>query len=484
MSAKSFLRRLTDASSFSILQEKLTRLNDTYLLNTSEQNVARCIDIIELNAKVQRELFKVLNVISSEGGLYGGTAAIKSRLLPFLSQEASYLNGILTNDLYWPILRKTQDIEYDALAQEYDQSLSELELELRSARIDNAVLEAELEQTRHELFDEHARSTDEKMFTEAELSNLRTRLHDAEFRLSLERYQPHSLLAAEYEREIRRIRDDINSIQRRSRSRSLSPRRSYSSYTPRAVSPLTVVRSTSPLSPDEPLQKIRESNLIQRFSDMFVKERLDAMDTLRTVSDDYDMNQRIIFNIIQEAFSLSKRRFVDWKIRLRSQLAITHNGPETLEEIVQEYINRNVDFYDLPSMVSEVIDNLHRNPRLSLPLGVTYSTLGTYIREACRVAWHMTCLAYPLDISFASDAEVFDDSKYRRSYDSEYSAPLGEACTKRGASLNRSRTASPTRRGTSRSVSPLRRSRATSPVAFSSSYRKLLLEGKYEKTDV
>ncbi|CAF1251308.1 unnamed protein product, partial [Didymodactylos carnosus] len=392
-------------------------------------------------------------------GLYGGTTAIKSRLLPFLSQEATYFNGILTNDLYWPILRKTQDFEYEKLAQEYDQSLSELEIELRGAHVDNAVLEAELEQTRNELYDERARSTGEKMFTEAELNNLRTRLHDAEYRLSLELYKPRPQLAAEYEREIRRIRDDIDAIQRR--TRSLSPRRSYSSYTPRAI---------SPLSPDEPLQRIREDNLVQRFTDMYARERIDAMDILQTVSDDHEMNQRIVFSIIQEAFSVSKQRFLDWKIRLRSQLAITHTGPETLEEAVQDYINLNIDIYDLPSIVSEVIDNLHRNPRLSLPLGVTYSILGTYIREACRVAWHMACLAYPLDIAFASDAEVFNDSKYRRSYDSEYSAPLvdhhvwpclmqgtktivkGEACTKRGASLSRSRAVSPTRRIPSRSV--------------------------------
>lgn len=48
-------------------------------------------------------------------------------------------------------------------------------------------------------------------------------LSDAEFRLSLERYKPRSTVVYEYEREIRRIRDDIESAQRRSRARSLSP---------------------------------------------------------------------------------------------------------------------------------------------------------------------------------------------------------------------------------------------------------------------
>jgi len=74
------------------------------------------------------------------------------------------------------------------------------------------------------------------------------------------------------------------------RRRSLSPVRSL---TPIAR-PLI-----SSISSDDSIQKIRESTLIQRFNDLYARERLDAMDTLRTVSDDYEMNQRICFNIIQ-----------------------------------------------------------------------------------------------------------------------------------------------------------------------------------------
>ncbi|CAF4966205.1 unnamed protein product, partial [Rotaria magnacalcarata] len=48
-------------------------------------------------------------------------------------------------------------------------------------------------------------------------------LSDAEFRLSLERYKPRSAVVDDYEREIRRLRDDIEFAQTRSRARSLSP---------------------------------------------------------------------------------------------------------------------------------------------------------------------------------------------------------------------------------------------------------------------
>ena len=127
-----------------------------------------------------------------------------------------------------------------------------------------------------------------------------------------------------------------------SRRRSLSP-----------VRPLSPTRSFVPItSSDSSLQQIRENTLIQRFNDLYARERLNAMDLLRTVSGDYDMNQRICFTVVQEAFSVAKRRFTEWKLRLRSQLAVTHVGPITLEESVQDYINRNVDLYELESLVS------------------------------------------------------------------------------------------------------------------------------------
>ncbi|UJR34126.1 hypothetical protein I4U23_021533 [Adineta vaga] len=511
MSTKIFLRHLNNMGTFNLLQDKLSRLNDTYLTNSCDTNVSRCIDIIELNARVQRELFKLLNLVSAEapGGVYGGASTIRARLLPFVNLEASYFNALLSNtgsDLYplawwrYPYAHLRTDAEFQALGDEYDRNLQDLELDLCDANVDNARLEAELEQTRAELIDERVKSTDEKIYTDAELSNLRLRLSDAEFRLSLERCKPRSTYINDYEREIRRLRDDIEFAQRRSRARSASPvlstyvrRRSLSpvrAFTPvRALSP---VRSLVSLTKSDALETVRENTLIQRFNELYSRDRLNALDTLRTVSDDYDMNERICFNIIQEAFSVSKRRFSDWKLRLRSQLAITLSAGDSLEDTVQDYINRNLDYFELASIVSDVIDNLHRNPRISLPLGVTYSLINTYIREACRIAWHMSCLAYPLDIAFASTSEVFDETKYRRSYDSEYSAPLvdhhiwpalmqgarvivkGEACTKRGASLSRSRAASPIRRGYSgrnRSISPVSRSRTSSPLTFSSIYR-------------
>jgi hypothetical protein len=199
---------------------------------------------------------------------------------------------------------------------------------------------------------------------------------------------------------------------------------------------------------------IRQEALINRFNDLYTRDRCWAMDILKNYSCDCENKQRIIFAAVQEAFCVAKRTFCDWKSKVRSTVCRSHCGPETLEEAVQNYINRNVDLYDLPCMVSEVVCGLNRNPKISLPAGTSYRIISSFIREACRTAWQMTCLAFPLDIVFALDAEVLDECKYRRSFDSEYTAPLvnhhvwpclqqcgkviekGEACTKRGASLN------------------------------------------------
>jgi hypothetical protein len=77
-------------------------------------------------------------------------------LLPFLSHEASYLNGLLSNtgsDLYplawwrYPYSHLHTDAEFDALAIEYENNLSELDLDLSHANVDNARLEAEYKQS-------------------------------------------------------------------------------------------------------------------------------------------------------------------------------------------------------------------------------------------------------------------------------------------------------------------------------------------------
>ena len=141
-----------------------------------------------------------------------------------------------------------------------------------------------------------------------------------------------------------------------------------------------------------------------------------------------------MYYVIQESFTTAKLAFANYKMRIRSNLASTHLGPETLEEAVQEYINRNTDLYDLPALINvsswtgclgvifqnrmlvvswlqDVVRALNRNTRLLLPGEVTFTIVKPFVREACKLAWEMSALANPLDIAIANDSELFDDKK-------------------------------------------------------------------------
>ncbi|KAK3588729.1 hypothetical protein CHS0354_019195 [Potamilus streckersoni] len=502
------LRRLVNIGTFNVLQEKLERWLGNYYINTCDQNVARCCEIIELNAKVQGQLFKLLSVCAGEGGLYGGASTIKSRLLPWLGQNFFTTGGSLTADASLGVIEEAsrKNREIDELQDTYEMSMQELEADLRAKELENQDLRDELLETKDSLNRSLRTSTSDKMLTEIEVRELRRKLAAAEDEVRSLRTKAG--LLSDYEIQVRRLRDDIalltgrrDALLRTSTSVSTkddsftrlsvkddTPSRSgdiYSSldtyrYTPRVGSPLSM---------DDPVQRVRQQNLISRWNDMFSQDRLDAMDTLRRFSDDYENNQRIVFAAVQEAFSVAKLAFRQFKMKVRANLAATHLGPETLEEAVQDYVNRNSDLYDLPGMVSDVIRALNRNPKIFLPPDATFAVIQPFIREAVKIAWQMSALAHPLDIAVATDAELYDSTKYRRSYDSEYTAPLvnhhiwaalmqgarvvmkGESCTRRGASLGSTRRSrSPTRslspsrsRSRSRSVSPARRPRSRSP---------------------
>ncbi|XP_022324121.2 mitochondria-eating protein-like isoform X1 [Crassostrea virginica] len=548
------LRRLVNIGTFTVLQEKLERWLDNYYINTCDQNVARCCEIIELNAKVQGQLFKLLQVTAESGGMYGGASIIKSRLLPFLGQNFFTSGGSVTADTSLSVLAEAaaKNREIDDLQDMYETSLNELEADLKDKEAENQDLRDELLDTKNELDRSTRSSNTDKLFLENENQELRRKLALAEDEVRTLRSKAGML--TDYETQIRHLRDDIalltarrDSLYRTTSSfakddsilsssmreekkpgladaqdeivklrskaglvddyerkvRNLrdelslaSTKKSYLDsdvysslssyrYTPRVGSPLSI---------DDPVQRVRQQNYISRWNDMFSQDRLDAMDTLRRYSDDYENNQRIIFLAIQEAFSVAKLAFRQFKMKVRANLAATHIGPETLEEAVQDYINRNTDLCDLTGMVADVIRALNRSPKVFLPPDATFSIVQPFIRESCKLAWNMSALAHPLDIAVATDAELFDNNKYRRSYDSEYTAPLvnhhiwpalmqgakvlmkGEACTRRGASLGASRRSrSPTRsvspsprprsRSRSRSVSPSRRirSRSVSP---------------------
>lgn len=522
MSGRYGIGRLVESKEFNNLQNKLENLYESYNTNSNCKNVEQTCEIIEQNADVQRKLHGTLHDVVAEGGpiyhcprpllrSYVSHCDHYSRCyshchpsLTVSTAAAIAASASLSSDLALCRTLSRKNAEIEDLSLRFKKEVSQLENELSSTKQTNDELKAALNETKEKLENEKAHLDAIEQARLADIDALKAKLNNAESKLAC--LEPRAEKANELEKEISNLKDEIRHVRTANyiltdenilqaqiiRSRVASPCFIRS----RTPSPCALVRSrlaspvcvrsrcvspcitrVSPLSPNHCTQVVRQEALITRYNDLYLRDRLSAMDILRAYSDNYENNQRIIFAAVQDSFSAAKRAFYEWKIRVRSTVALTHVGPETLEEAVQDYINRNVDLYDMPRMVSDVLVSLNRNPKISLPCGVTYSVISQFIRESCRMAWEMTALAYPLDTAFALDAEVFDETRYRRSFDSEYSAPLishhiwpclmqsgcvisrGEACTRRGASLH-FRPSSPSR-CRDRSHSPMRRSRSS-----------------------
>ncbi|XP_075565721.1 mitochondria-eating protein isoform X2 [Pelecanus crispus] len=451
------LRRLISAESGRVLQEKLESWYRDYEINSCDQNLNRCCEVIELNSQIQGQLFTILNETSREGGHYAGVETIKTRLLPWLgtcfscatSGRLSETNLSLTQDS----VEKERQLRELASNQTFQ--LQELQEELTSTRLQLSHVQQDLKASRAQ---------------EKDALRKLDRLND-------------------YEQQIQILRDEISILDaqksvlqsRLARSRSPSPRRMES----KSPSPLPL-RSCSP-GRARRTNASRRACLVARFGDIYAQERLDAENLLRTYISDMEMVQRIIYIAAVESFHAAKMAYRQFKIRVRETLSLGHSGPESLEDTVLDYIVRHEDLYDVQGSVNEVIRSMNINPKISFPPEIDFIVISTLIRELCRVAFSMQTLVPPLDIAFGTDGELFSETKYHRSFDSDFTAVLvayhvwpalmendivivkGEAVTKRGALWSRRSRSRSRNRNRSRSTSPLlsrhlSRSRSPSPL--------------------
>ncbi|XP_036378783.1 mitochondria-eating protein [Megalops cyprinoides] len=485
------LRRLVNTSSYSALQDKLESWYKDYHVISCDQNLNRCCELVELTSKIQGQLFTILSLTAREGGPYAGVDTLKSRLLPWLGNCFTMATSAITMDTSLNLIQESMEKEKKIreLSLSHESNMQKMETELSSTRLHLDSVKQELANAQLELDDTKAKSATTLLATEDEILQLRAELRAACDQAEL--YKRKLELLEDYERQVRLLREEVSYLtaekallqDRLVRSRSPSPllRRSRSS------SP--ALRGESPTRA-QLTSSSRHARLVSRFSDLYAMERLEAEALLRRYVDDTETAQRIIFISIMESFQAAKLAFRQFKLRVRKTLSPSHVGPETLEDAVIDYIVRNLDLYDVQASVNEVINSMNVNPKISFPAEVDFVLLSSFIREACRVAFAMQTLDPPLDLAFSSDGELYSDSKYRRSYDSEFTAPLvayhvwpalmegdtvlvkGEAVTRRGALWrSRSRSSSPVR---SRSGSPSRtlgssRSRSPSPGRLSAS---------------
>ncbi|XP_052591095.1 mitochondria-eating protein isoform X1 [Peromyscus californicus insignis] len=489
------LKKLAKSESFQTLQDKVTYWMKDYNTNTCDENLNYCIGLIEEVAKVQAQLFGILTVTAQEGGHNEGVETIKGRLLPLLETSFSSVNVTKLMENKDSSLQVTylRDRNKDRNVREQDQQ--PLDSDFSPDRQQNQVqdelksLQAQ-EETRHRHSDSR-RSEASK--SDRRVSSKRT----SDARTSEPRSQE---VMSDYGKQLQNLKDEIAVLSaekaglqgRSTRSRSPSPSRSRSRSRSRSNSPCTTVAKIRSPSPNR--SKIssvaRKAALLSRFSDAYSQARLDAQCLLRRCLDRAETVQRIIYIATVEAFHVAKMAFRHFKIRVRKMLTPSHVGSNDFESTVMDYIICHLDLYDSQSSVNDVIRAMNVNPKISFPPEVDFCLLHDFIQEICCIAFAMQSLDPPLDIAFGADGEVFNDCKYRRSYDSDFTAPLvfyhvwpalmendcvimkGEAVTKRGAFWSSVR---PITRCRSRSLSPIcprnhvglstmSRSRSPSPI--------------------
>ncbi|EHH26015.1 hypothetical protein EGK_15893 [Macaca mulatta] len=451
------------------------------LTNTCDQNLNHCLELIEQVAKVQGQLFGILTTAAQEGGHNDGVETIKSRLLPWL--EASFTAASMGKpvDSKVPSLQNTFDRERRKDPSPRDRDMQQLDSNLNSTRSQLNQVQDDLAETEKNLEETKNRSAISLLAAEEEINQLKKQLktlqaqEDARHRHTDQRSsenrrsEPRSSeerrceqwsslkrnadqrdteVTSDYKKQLRNLKEEIAVLS--AEKSALQGSRSCSRS--RSASPSTAVKVRSPSPNRSKLSNVaRKAALLSRFSDSYSQARLDAQCLLRRCIDKAETVQRIIYIATVEAFHVAKMAFRHFKIRVRKSLTPSYVGSNDFENAVSDYVICHLDLYDSQSSVNDVIRAMNVNPKISFPPVVDFCLLSDFIQEICCIAFAMQALEPPLDIAYGADGEVFNDCKYRRSYDSDFTAPLvlyhvwpalmendcvimkGEAVTRRGA---------------------------------------------------
>nr|XP_058921779.1 mitochondria-eating protein isoform X2 [Kogia breviceps] len=502
------LRRLVSNESLRSMQDQLESWLREYNTNSCDQNLNHCLELIEQVAKVQGQLFGIFTTTAQEGGHYDGVETIKSRLLPWL--EASFTAASLGKpvDSKVPSLQDTSDKDRHKEFGARNRDIQQLDADLNATRNQLNQVQDELKSLQAQVESCHGHSehrSSEKQGSERRREELRGSEQMGADRWSVDQRKAEAI--CDYEKQFRTLKDEIAVLSaeksvlqgRSARSRSPSPdprsrgrSRSHSRSRRRSTSPSPAVAKVKSPSPSRAkLSSVaRKAALLSRFSNAYSQARLDAQCLLRRCIDKAEMVQRIIYIAAVEAFHVAKVAFRHFKIRVRKSLTSSYAGSNDFEDAVLDYIIYHLDLYDSQSSVNDVIRAMDINPKISFPPEVDFCLLSNFIQEICCIAFAMQTLDPPLDIAFGADGEIFNDCKYRRSYDSDFTAPLvfyhvwpalmendcvimkGEAVTRRGAFWNsvrslsrcRSRSLSPICPRSRISLSTISRSRSPSPI--------------------
>uniref|UniRef100_A0A5F8GAD3 Mitochondria-eating protein n=1 Tax=Monodelphis domestica TaxID=13616 RepID=A0A5F8GAD3_MONDO len=117
-----------------------------FKINTCDQNLNCCCEMLELNSKIQGQLFTILNLIAQEGGHYAGVEIIKSRFLPWLG--TCFSNSSIAKCPEGNLILFQESCDKDKQLRELsgtrEREIHQLDSELNSTRVQLSVVQQEL----------------------------------------------------------------------------------------------------------------------------------------------------------------------------------------------------------------------------------------------------------------------------------------------------------------------------------------------------
>jgi len=173
-----------------------------------------------------------------------------------------------------------------------------------------------------------------------------------------------------------------------------------------------------------PLQS-RSAMLVERFTEMYKNDRIQTTNVLKGMPD-RSAAERLVFLIVEECFTVSKLEQHKMRSRMNQALQSNHQGSgeesERVDVLVENYMKKNTELYDIETLITDVMKSLHRNSSTSPYIPCNEKIIVPFIREVLRVAWALVALDPPIDLPAALEGDVMDETRYRRTYDSEFSA--------------------------------------------------------------
>jgi len=487
---KTTISELGDDEVYTSLQQKL---NDIRVSSDSKRQDG-IVSLLELTARVQGKLFEALN---EEG-------VPDSKIVPLMAtgnlgipaSKVSAGTELLLAKENLDKTRELEDIKFESDLQRkrLEAELAEKEAKARLARSKQEAMESELQRTSRKLeLTKSDLNATMKDLSDVKVDNalLKTYPYSSAYPYKYypyyywDRYYPRYRAYYPYyydyldrdwlrrsERDYAALKTDLAVARLRAE-------------TDRQVALDTSRRLALTAGVADATNDVRRRRLIDRYADLFTTDRISVQKALRKETDDEDVIKRVIYASVVESFRAAQRAFRDFRHRAR-RICMSSSLLPTYESEVNDYIVTNRDQFDALSCVEEALRAIEIDG--SLPVTINYRRiLRSMITQLVDVAFEMQTVDPSLDIDVGCRGEVFNESKFRRTFDAEFSAPLiqahlwpplinaddrsvvlkGEAATRHGLGLSssRGRTITKTRKGT-RTASPVRgkRTRTLSPI--------------------